>query len=49
MPTVGLRRRERHALIAAIAELSASLPGLSRTARNGTLRMAADQMGSMRF
>jgi len=49
LPTGGLRRRERHALIAAIAELSASLPGLSRTARNGTLRMAADQMGSMRF
>lgn len=49
VPRAGLRRRDRQALGAAISELSASLPNLTRTARDGTVRMAAYQMTSMRF
>lgn len=48
-PRAGLGRNDRHALVAAIAELSTSLPGLTRIARDGTVRMAVDQMASLRF
>lgn len=49
LPPQGLRRRERQALDAAIAELTASLPTLTREARDGTVRMAGHQMASLRF
>jgi hypothetical protein len=49
LPSGGLRRRDRHALAAAIAKLTASLPSLTRIARDGTVRIAFDQMASMRF
>jgi hypothetical protein len=49
LPPSGLRRRERHALTAAIAELTASLPNLTRIAREGTVRTAIHQMRSLRF
>ncbi len=49
LPPSGLRRRDRHALVAAIAELTASLPSLTRIAREGTVRMAVHQMASLRF
>jgi hypothetical protein len=49
LPPRGLRRRERHALISAIAKLKSSLPSLNRLARDGTVRMAFNQIGSMRF
>jgi len=49
LPHGGLRRGERRALVTAIAQLSASLPGLTRSARDGTVRTAADQMATMRF
>ena len=49
LPPSGLRRRDRHALVAAIAELTASLPNLSRIARDGTVRTAIHQMASLRF
>lgn len=49
LPPGGLGRRERQALVAAIAELSASLPGLTRRVRDSTVRLALDQMASMRF
>jgi hypothetical protein len=49
MPPGGLRRRERQALTAAIAELTTSLQNLTRSAREGTVRTAVDQMASLRF
>ena len=49
LPADGLRRRERQALDAAIAELAVSLPTLTREARDGTVRMAGHQMASLRF
>ena len=49
LPLGGLGRRQRQALGAAIAELSSSMPNLTRTARNGTVRMAWDQLATMRF
>lgn len=49
LPAGGLRRRDRHELVAAIAELTTSLSTLTRVARDGTVRMAFDQVGSMRF
>jgi hypothetical protein len=49
LPSRGLRRRERHALVEAIAELGASLPGLARGTRDSTVRLARDQMASLRF
>jgi len=49
LPTGGLRRRERHALVRAIAELAESLPGLARVTRDSTVRLALDQMASLRF
>ena len=49
LPPAGLRRRERQALIAAIAELTASLPNLSRITRDRTVRLAAGELASMRF
>lgn len=49
LPPSGLRRRDRHALSGAIAELTASLPSLTRIARDGTVRMAVHQMASLRF
>jgi hypothetical protein len=48
-PSEGLRRRDRQALVAGIAELTASLPNLSRVARDGTVRRALDQMALLRF
>ena len=49
LPASGLRRRERHALAAAIAELTRSLPNLTRIARDGTVRTAVHQLASLRF
>jgi len=49
LPPGGLRRRERHALDNAIAQLSNSLPGLTRIARDGAVRLAIQQMATMRF
>jgi hypothetical protein len=49
VPPKGLRRRDRHELVAAIADLAASLPNLTRLSRDGTVRTALDQIGSMRF
>jgi hypothetical protein len=49
LPPTGLRRRERQALTATIEELAASLPNMSREARDGTVRMAGHQMTSSRF
>jgi len=49
LPPPGLRRRDRHALVAAMAELTAALPSLTRIARDGTVRMAVHQMASLRF
>jgi len=49
LPPSDLRRRDRQALVAAIAELTTSLPSLTRIARDGTLRMATHQMASLRF
>jgi hypothetical protein len=49
LPSSGMRRRERHALATAIAELTMSLPNLTRIARDGIARMAVQQMASLRF
>lgn len=49
LPPGGLRRRDRHELAAAIAELATSLPGLTRLSRDGIVRMAFDQVRSMQF
>ena len=49
LPPGGLGRRQRQALGAAIAELTSSIPNLTRTARDGTVRMAWDQVAMMRF
>ena len=49
LPPAGLRRRERQALVSAIAELTTSLPNLTRLVRDTTVRLAADQLASMRF
>ena len=49
LPHAGLRRRDRNALAAAIAELTASLPNLTRVARDGTVRTAVHQMAALRF
>ena len=49
VPPGGLGRRQRHALDAAIVELTSSMPNLTRTARDGTVRMAWDQLATMRF
>jgi hypothetical protein len=49
LPPSGLTRRQRQALDAAIAELTTSIPNLTRTARDGTVRMAWNQLGTMRF
>ena len=49
LPPGGLRRRQRQAVDAAVAKLSASLANLTRIARDGTVRMAFDQLATMRF
>lgn len=49
LPPRGLRRRERQALVQAIAELGSSLPVLARGTRDNTVRLARDQMASLRF
>ncbi len=49
LPPDGLRRRQRQALTDAIAELTASLPNLTRVARDRTVRLAAGELASMRF
>jgi hypothetical protein len=49
LPPGGLRRRQRQELAAAIAELTASLPDITRTVRDRTVRIAADELASMRF
>lgn len=49
LPAGGLRRRERQTLTAAVTELTTSLASLNRDARDGTVRLAAHQMGSLRF
>jgi hypothetical protein len=49
LPAGGLRRRDRLELTAAITELTTSLSSLTRLSRDGTVRMAAHQMESMRF
>ena len=49
LPPSGLRRRERQALVTAIEEVTTSLPNLTATARDGTVRMAIHQMPSLRF
>lgn len=49
LPPGGLRRRDRQALDAAVAKLTASLSNLTRIARDGTVRMAFDQLATMRF
>jgi hypothetical protein len=49
VPVSGLRRRERQTLVTAIEELVASLPSLTRVAREGTVRMAGHQMTTLRF
>ena len=49
VPPGGLGRRQRHALDAAIVELTSSMPNLTRIARDGTVRMAWDQLATMRF
>jgi hypothetical protein len=49
LPPSGLRRRERHALVAAIAELTESLPNMTRITRDETVRTAIHQMRSLRF
>jgi hypothetical protein len=48
MPSPRLPRRERQALEAAIAQLTTSLPNLSRLQRDKTVRLAMDQMTSVR-
>jgi hypothetical protein len=49
MPPEGLRRRDRNELTAAITKLSESLQSLARPSRDGTVRMAVDQLATMRF
>ena len=49
LPSSGLRRRERHALTAEIAELTASLPNLTRIRRENIVTTAVHQMRSLRF
>jgi hypothetical protein len=49
LPARGLRRRDRHGLAAAISELTTSLSNLTRLSREGTVRLAASQMESLRF
>jgi hypothetical protein len=49
IPPSGLARRQRQALAAAIAELTSSMPNLTRISRDGTVRMAWDQLGMMKF
>lgn len=48
MPTVGLRRRQRHELEAAIERLKQTLPNLSRQQRDGTVQAAMDGMTLLR-
>ena len=48
MPSPRLPRRERQALEAAIAQLTTSLPNLSRQQRDKTVRLAMDQMASVK-
>ena len=48
MPSPRLPRRDRQALEAAIAQLTTSLPNLSRLQRDKTVRLAMDQMASVR-
>lgn len=49
LPPGGLRRRDRQALGVAVAKLTESLANLTRIARDGTVRMAFDQLATMRF
>lgn len=49
LPQGGLKRRDRQALVAAIAKLTGSLPNLTRLTRDGTVRLAFDQLATMRF
>jgi len=48
MPSPRLSRRDRQTLEAAIADLTAALPGLSRVQRDKTVRLAMDAMESIR-
>jgi len=48
MPDSRLSRCDRQALEEAIGRLSESLPGLSRTQRDKTVRLAMDSMQSVR-
>jgi hypothetical protein len=49
LPPGGLGRRDRQAVGAAIAEVTKALPNLTRVERDGTVRMAFDQMATLRF
>ena len=48
MPSPRLPRRDRQALEAAIAQLTTSLPNLSRQQRDRTVLLAMDQMASVK-
>ena len=49
MPAPRLQRRERRELEAGIAQLTQSLPNLTRLQRDSKVRVAADQIASVRF
>jgi hypothetical protein len=49
MPASGLQRRDRRELEATIEQLMQSLPNLTRVQRDSTVRIATDQMASLRF
>lgn len=49
MPGPRLGRRERREVEAAIEQLTESLPALSRLQRDGRVRLANDQLASVRF
>lgn len=48
MPPAGLHRRDRRELEATIEQLTQSLPNLTRVQRDKTVRLAMDQMASVR-
>lgn len=49
MPAPRLARRERRELETTLAQLTQSLPNLTRLQRDSTVRVATDQMTSLRF
>lgn len=49
MPAARLQRRDRHELETAIERLTQSLANLTRLQRDSTVRVATDQMTSLRF